>query len=138
MTRPPARLATISSSRPCAKPEAERKTAKSSNRNRRHQFGKGARRVERIGGRLSIIFLEAPRRPPSWPWRASRSKRRDRDSFRRESRRESYEYLRYFPADLRQGERGPQSFPAPRFQALFRGPGIGRRRAWRPARFPSE
>src|SRR6267143_6259674 len=57
MTRPPAKLATISSSWPCAKPEGDRKAAKSTKRMRRHQRGKGPLSVERIGKRLNIIFL---------------------------------------------------------------------------------
>src|SRR6266850_2119014 len=58
MTRPPARLAMISSSWPCAKPEADRKPAKNTKRIRRHQRGEGPRGVERIGKRLNImIFL---------------------------------------------------------------------------------
>src|SRR6266481_5096912 len=57
MTRPPARLATISSSWPWAKPGADRKAARSSKRNRRHQRGEGPRGIERIEKRLNIIFL---------------------------------------------------------------------------------
>src|SRR6267142_2076092 len=57
MTRPPARLATISSSWPCAKPEAHRKPAKNTERIRRHQRSEGPRGVERIGKRQNIIFL---------------------------------------------------------------------------------
>src|ERR1700704_2941059 len=104
MTRPPARLAMISSSWPCSKPEADSKAAKNIKSMRLHQRGEGPRAVERIGKRLNIIFRVVPRRRPSWPWRAGRPRRRDRDTCRRESRRESYEYWRYFPEDLLRGE----------------------------------
>src|SRR6266404_1007720 len=138
MTRPPARLATISSSWPCAKQEAEKKAAKSIKRIGRHQRGEGPLRVERVGKQLNIIFLEVPRQPPSLPWRAWRSGQRDRDSFRCESQQESYEYWRYFPGDLRRGEPGPLFFPARPFHNPFRCRGIGRRRAWQPGRLPAE
>src|SRR6266404_183332 len=59
MTRPPARLAMISSSWPCAKPEADRKRAKNTKRIRRHQRDEGPCGVERIGKRLNIISLTA-------------------------------------------------------------------------------
>src|SRR5260221_1132884 len=123
MTRPPARLATISSSWPCAKQEAEKKAEKSSKRNGRHQSGEGLRSVERIGKRLNIIFLAVPRPPPSWPWRAWRSRRHDRDSFRCGSQQESYEYWRYFPGDLRRGEPGPRFSPFRPFHNPFHGRG---------------
>src|ERR1700674_360031 len=138
MTRPPARLAMISSSWPWAKPEADRKAVKSTKRMRRHQRGEGPRRVERIGKRLNIIFLEVPRPPPSSLWRAWRPRRCDRDSFRCGSRPESYEYLRYFPADLPRGEPGPRFFPFRASHNPFRDRGIGRRRAWRPEWLPAE
>src|SRR6266850_827877 len=132
MTRPPARFAMISSSRPRAKQEAQRSAAKSMKRIGGHQRGRDARCSARIGKRLNIIFLEVPPPPPSLPWRAWHPRRRDQDSFRCGSRRESYAYWRYFPADLRQALRDRRLFLRRLFQNPFRDRGIGRRRAWRP------
>src|SRR5882762_7691055 len=100
MTRPPARLAMISSSWLWAKQAAHGSAAKSMKRIDRHQRGRDARCSAGIVKRRNIIYLRELRPPRILRLQAWHPKQRDRDTCRRESPRESYEYWQYLPADF--------------------------------------